>query len=69
MGAAFFVPGAIASLGVEQIAGALLLAGVPPGGNRYEFNPPLDRSAERGTTLAVLIGAGGREALETHLAR
>jgi voltage-gated potassium channel len=59
----------VGGLGVEEISGALLLAVVPAGGGRFEFNPPPDRKAEPGMKLVVMVSAGGREALERHLAR
>lgn len=58
----------VASLGVEEIASALLLAVVPVGGGAFEFNPPPERKAEPGMRLVVMVSAGGREALEKHLA-
>ena len=59
----------IGSLGVEEISDALLLAVVPAAGGRFEFNPPPERAAEPGMRLVVMVSAGGREALERHLAR
>ena len=55
------------ALGVQEIPDALLLAVLPAGGEAFEFNPPRERPVEAGTTLVVMVSAGGRAALERRL--
>lgn len=55
------------SLDVAGTTGALVLAVLPAGETRFEFNPPPERQVEPGMTLVVMTTAEGRAKLEALL--
>ena len=54
----------LAGLEIARSTGALVLAVVPAGETRFEFNPPPTREIEPGMTLIVMTTAEGRAKLD-----
>lgn len=57
----------LGSVEVSKVSGALLVAVVPSGGKKFEFNPPPDRTVEAGMTFVIMANAASRERLQKHL--